>query len=162
VLDSAVELLKSRAKAKHATVEKEWDEEEVRITGVGGELRQVFSNLVANSLDAIDEHGTIKLRVSRSKFSKNGLLCVRVTVADDGKGITADALPHLFEPFFTTKGTVGTGLGLWVSKQIIDNHGGTIRVRSRTEGIRRGTVFSVIVPVEPVALAARGHAAGSA
>ncbi len=150
VLDSAVDLLKSKVKAKRATVEKQWDEE-VRITGVGGELRQVFSNLVANSLDAIDEHGTIKLRVSRGAFSRNGRLYVRVTVADDGKGITADALSHLFEPFFTTKGAVGTGLGLWVSKQIIDNHGGSIRVRSRTEGVRRGTVFSVVVPVEPAA-----------
>jgi len=71
-------------------------------------------------------------------------------------------MSHLFEPFFTTKGAVGTGLGLWVSKQIIDNHGGTIRVRSRSEGSRRGTVFSVVVPVNPVALAARSHAAGSA
>jgi PAS domain S-box-containing protein len=161
VLDSAVDLLKSRVKAKQATIEKQWDKE-VRITGVGGELRQVFSNLVANSLDAIDEHGTIKLRVSKGVFSRNGRLYVRVTIADDGKGITADALSHLFEPFFTTKGTVGTGLGLWVSKQIIDNHGGSIRVRSRTEGARRGTVFSVIVPVEPVMPVARSRAAGSA
>lgn len=161
VLDSAVDLLKSKVKAKQATVEKQWDEE-TRITGVGGELRQVFSNLVANSLDAIEERGTIKLRVSRSAFSKNGRPCVRVTVADDGKGITTDALSHLFEPFFTTKGAVGTGLGLWVSKQIIDNHGGSIRVRSNTEGDRRGTVFSVVVPVEPEVVAVRGQAAGSA
>jgi PAS domain S-box-containing protein len=160
VLDSAVDLLKSKVKAKQATVEKQWDEE-IQITGVGGELRQVFSNLVANSLDAIEEHGTIKLRVSRNAFSSNGHRYVRVTVADDGKGIAADALPHLFEPFFTTKGAVGTGLGLWVSKQIIDNHGGSIRVRSSTEGIRRGTVFSVVVPVEPIAAAARGHVAGA-
>ncbi len=161
VLDSAIDLLKSKVKAKLATVERQWHEE-IQITGVGGELRQVFSNLVANSLDAIEDNGTIKLRISRSAFSSNGRPYVRVTVADDGKGISADALPHLFEPFFTTKGAVGTGLGLWVSKQIIDNHGGTIRVRSSTEGIRRGTVFSVVVPVEPAALAARGHAAGSA
>jgi PAS domain S-box-containing protein len=161
VLDSALDLLKSRVKAKQATVEKQWDEE-IQITAVGGELRQVFSNLVANSLDAIEEHGTIKLRISRVASFKNGRRSVRVTIADDGKGITADAMSHLFEPFFTTKGAVGTGLGLWVSKQIIDNHGGTIRVRSRSEGSRRGTVFSVVVPVNPVALAARSHAAGSA
>ena len=126
-------------------------------------MRQAFSNLLSNSLDALDENGgTIKLRVSKSAFSKNGRPCVRVTVADDGKCVSEDALPHLFEPFFTTKGAVGTGLGLWVSKQIIDNHGGSIRVRSNTTGARRGTVFSVVVPVEPEVLAVRGQAAGSA
>ena len=161
VLDSTIDLLKNKVKAKRATVDKQWHEE-IKITGVGGELRQVFSNLMANSLDAIEDNGTIKLRISRSAFSSNGRPHVRVTVADDGKGISADALPRLFEPFFTTKGAVGTGLGLWVSKQIINNHGGSIRVRSNTAGIRRGTVFSVVVPVEPAVLAARGHAAGSA
>ena len=161
VLESAVDLLKSRIKAKNATIHKQWDEE-IKITGLGGELRQVFSNLIANSLDAIDERGTIKLRISKCALSQDGCEKVRVTVADDGKGIPADALPRLFEPFFTTKGTIGTGLGLWVSKKIVDSHGGTIRVRSSADGARRGTVFSVVVPANPVALLSRTHAAGSA
>jgi signal transduction histidine kinase len=71
---------------------------------------------------------------------------VRITVADNGSGIEPAALSHLFEPFFTTKDTAGTGLGLWVSKQIIDKHGGSIRVRSRTSGARRGTTFSLVLP----------------
>ena len=161
LLDSAVDLLKSKVKAKQARIEKQW-REEIQITAIGGELRQVFSNLVANSLDAIEAHGTIKVRISRGASLENGCHNVRVTIADDGKGIAADTFPHLFEPFFTTKGTVGTGLGLWVSKQIIDNHGGTIRVRSRNEGAHRGTVFSVVVPIQPAALAAKSQAAGSA
>jgi len=152
VLDSAVDLWKSKIKAKHAVVERHWDGD-VQITAVAGELRQVFSNLLANSLDAIDEKGTIKLRVSTGTSFKNGLRCVRITVADNGKGIGAETRQHIFEPFFTTKGTFGTGLGLWVSKQIIEKHGGDIRVRSRREGNRRGTVISVVLPVGAAAAA---------
>ena len=159
VLESAVDLLKSKIKAKHAVIEKQWDGD-VQVTAVAGELRQVFSNLLANSLDAIDEKGTIKLRVSTGAAFNNGHRCVRVTVADNGKGISASSRQHIFEPFFTTKGTVGTGLGLWVSKQIIDKHGGTIRMRSSSNGARRGTVFSVVLPVEPAA-AARSQSAGA-
>ncbi len=159
VLESAVDLLKSRIKTKHAVIEKQWDED-VEITAVAGELRQVFSNLLANSLDAIDERGTIKLRVSTGAAVNNGHRCVRVIVADNGKGIDASLLQHIFEPFFTTKGTVGTGLGLWVSKQIIDKHGGAIRVRSSSTGARRGTVFSIVLPIEPSA-AIRSQSAGA-
>ena len=158
VLESAVDLLKSKIKAKHAVIEKQWNTE-VKIVAVAGELRQVFSNLLANSLDAIDEQGTIKLRVSVGPF-RDGHRCVRVTVADNGKGIDASSRQHIFEPFFTTKGTIGTGLGLWVSKQIIDKHGGTIRMRSSSDGARRGTVFSIVLPVEPAA-AAHSQSAGA-
>jgi PAS domain S-box-containing protein len=158
VLDSTIDLLKSRVKAKNAVIEKQWIAD-VEITAVAGELRQVFSNLLANSLDAITERGTIKLRVSTYTLGKNDRSCVRITVADNGKGISRDARPHLFEPFFTTKGAVGTGLGLWVSKQIVDKHGGTICMRSTSDGARSGAVFSVVLPVEPAA-ATRSQSAG--
>jgi PAS domain S-box-containing protein len=150
VLDSAVDLLKGKIKVKHAVIEKQRDEN-VQVTAVAGELRQVFSNLLTNSLDAIDEKGVITLRVSTGLASKNGGRCVRVTVADNGKGIDATLRQRIFEPFFTTKDTTGTGLGLWVSKQIIDKHGGIIRMRSSTDGVRRGTVFSIVLPLEPAA-----------
>jgi PAS domain S-box-containing protein len=156
VLESAVDLLKSRIKTKRAVIEKQWNQD-VEVTAVAGELRQVFSNLLANGLDAIDEEGTIKLRVSAGAAA-NGHRRVRVTVADDGKGIPASARPHIFEPFFTTKGTTGTGLGLWVSKQIIEKHGGTIRMRSHTDATRRGTVFSIVLPLQPAAEAHRQSA----
>ena len=152
VLESTVDLLKSRIKAKQAVIEKQWDGD-VQVTAVAGELRQVFSNLLANSLDAIDEHGIIKLRVSTRAAFSDGDRRVRVTVADNGKGISASSRQRIFEPFFTTKGTVGTGLGLWVSKQIVDKHGGTIRMRSSSNGAHRGTVFSVVLPIEPAAKA---------
>jgi signal transduction histidine kinase len=159
VLESAVDLLQSKIKAKQAVIEKEWDED-VEVTAVAGELRQVFSNLLANSLDAISQKGTIKLRVSAGTAHKNGHRCVRVTIADNGSGIPVDSRKHLFEPFFTTKGTIGTGLGLWVSKQIIDKHEGTIRVRSTASGSRTGTVFSLVLLAEP-AMAVRKQSAGA-
>jgi PAS domain S-box-containing protein len=152
VLESAVDLLKNKIKAKQAVIEKQWDGD-VQVTAVAGELRQVFSNLLANSLDAIDAKGTIKLRVSTGAALKNGDRRVRITVADNGKGIDGSLRQQIFEPFFTTKGTVGTGLGLWVSKQIIDKHAGTIRVRSNRNGARRGTAFSIVLPMEPAAKA---------
>jgi PAS domain S-box-containing protein len=158
VLDSAVDLLKSKIKAKHAKIDRQSDSD-VRITAVTGELRQVFSNLLANSLDAIDSKGVVTVRVSAGSAIKNGRY-VRVTIADNGKGISASSWPHIFEPFFTTKGTVGTGLGLWVTKQIIDKHGGAIRLRSRTNGSCRGTVVSVVLPVEAAA-AVRRQSAGA-
>jgi PAS domain S-box-containing protein len=146
VMDSAVDLMKSKISAKHAVIEKDW-EGETMVSAIAGELRQVFANLLGNSLDAIDEGGTIRLRVTLGSDFKGGH-AARVTVADNGKGIAAKSKLHIFEPFYTTKGTVGTGLGLWVTKQIIDKHHGKIRLRSSTNGACRGTVFMVILPVE--------------
>ena len=140
VLDSVLDLLRSRIKAKHATVEKRY-RGDLRLTAVAGELRQVFSNLLVNSLDAMDEHGVIKLRASGFRSVKSGQRYVRVTVADGGKGIPPDVRARIFDPLFTTKDSTGTGLGLWVSKQIVEKHGGSIRFRSR-----RGAVFSVFLP----------------
>jgi signal transduction histidine kinase len=118
------------------------------VTAVPGELRQVFANLLTNSLDALDDSGTIKLRVSTSRYVNSGRTYVRVTVADNGKGIDATTLPRIFEPLFTTKESTGSGLGLWVSKQIIDKHHGSIRVRSQASGERRGTAFSIVIPTD--------------
>ena len=153
VLESTVDLLQSRIKAKQAVIEKQWDED-VQIPAVAGELLQVFSNLLANSVDAIGEKGMIKLRVSGVSL-KNGHSGVRVTIADNGNGISARLRQQIFKPFVTTKGTIGIGLGLWSSKQIIDKHDGNIRVRSNTHGARRGTTFSVVLPVEPAAAPCR-------
>ena len=146
LLESAIDLLKNKIRAKQAVIEKQWDAE-VEIVAVAGELRQVFSNLLSNSLDAIGKNGIIKVRVSTGTAS-NSHRSVRVTIADSGDGIGAASRQHIFEPFFTTKGTVGTGLGLWVSKQIVDKHAGSIRMRSRTIGSPTGTVFSIVLPVD--------------
>jgi signal transduction histidine kinase len=112
-----------------------------QVLAVAGEIRQVISNLLVNAFDASNLKGSVKIRISR--VSLNDYIYIRVTVADTGTGIPASIRSRIFEPFFTTKEKIGTGLGLWVSQQIIEKHNGRIRVRS-IEG--KGTVFSVFLP----------------
>jgi len=145
VLDAAEDLLRAKIKAKRVSVEKQYGIDR-QVTAVAGELRQVFSNLLANSLDAIEEQGAIKLRISRAPWLDHGPQRIRVTIADNGKGIDAATLPRIFEPLFTTKEATGSGLGLWVSKQIVEKHGGSIRVRSNPQKPRNGTVISIFLP----------------
>ena len=111
------------------------------------ELRQLLANLISNSIDACERGGVIRVRgsvVEGSSLSAPGL---RITVADNGTGIRADDRPHIFEAFFTTKQDVGTGLGLWVCKQIAEKYGGNIRVRSDARPGRSWTVVSVFLPL---------------
>jgi PAS domain S-box-containing protein len=142
LIESAIGLLKAKVNSKNARVETRWGED-VCLPVVAGEIRQVFANLLANSLDAIPQGGTIKVRTAVVFDHKKRVQCFRVTIADNGVGIPQHARHKMFEPFYTTKGTIGTGLGLWVSKQILDKNGGTIRMRSRTGGPQSGTVFCI-------------------
>jgi PAS domain S-box-containing protein len=113
-----------------------------------GEIRQVVNNLVRNALDAMSvEGGRLLVRLHRECHPRSQRLGVRLTVADTGEGISPDIRAHLFEPFQTTKEQTGTGLGLWVSKGIVEKHGGRIRMRSNREE-PHGTVFAVWLPVD--------------
>lgn len=117
--------------------------------GIAGELRQVMANPLANSLDAIGRNGRIVLRASDSVDPNDGSSRVRITVSDYGHGMALTTTKHIFDPFFTTKGSVGTGLGLWVCKQLVEKNGGAIKVRSNVVGMRRGTTFSMLLPGVP-------------
>lgn len=115
------------------------------IEGFPGEIRQVLTNLVINALDA----GGAVTRVSvigAHDWRNPTVEGVRISVADNGKGISKDDVPNIFEPFFTTKGEKGTGLGLWVSRGIVRKHHGTIHVRSLVHPRVHGSVFSVFIP----------------
>lgn len=115
------------------------------IEGFPGEIRQVLTNLVINALDA----GAAVTRVSvigAHDWRNPTLEGVRISVADNGKGIPKEDVPNIFEPFFTTKGEKGTGLGLWVSRGIVRKHNGTIHVRSLVRPGVHGSVFSVFIP----------------
>jgi PAS domain S-box-containing protein len=118
----------------------------------GGEVRQVLLNLIGNALDAMPLGGTLTLRTRQDRDCKTGRMGVRATVADTGEGMTPETRAHLFEAFYTTKGAKGTGLGLWVSSEIVKKHGGNIRVRSSRSWGKSGSVFSLFLPSEEPAL----------
>ena len=109
------------------------------------ELRQVFSNLVLNAIEAITAPGNIYIRVKQAHDGR-GRAGIRVAVADDGCGIPAENMSQIFEPFFSTKDSKGTGLGLWVSQGIVQKHQGNLRVRSRTGEALHGTCCSLFLP----------------
>ncbi|WP_239461517.1 sensor histidine kinase [Occallatibacter savannae] len=114
-----------------------------------GEIRQVLANFIANALDAMNS-GPRKLTVRTREATRwsTGQQGVVFTVADTGSGIDKSATIRLFEPFYTTKGTIGTGLGLWVSKEIINRHHGSIFFRSSRSPRRHGTVFAFFLPFD--------------
>ena len=109
-----------------------------------GEIQQVFTNLISNALDALADKGRLMLEVRPAAVHNVG--GVVVTVADNGSGMDAHMLQRLFQPFVTTKGEAGTGLGLWVSKGILDKHHATVSVRTKPGC---GTVFRIFFPVSP-------------
>ena len=120
-------------------------EPNLRVYGLQGELRQVFSNLVVNAIDA-SLHGRITIRGRHRTI--NGVPGVSVLVCDEGSGIPATIRERLFSPFFTTKQSVGTGLGLWVTRGILEKQGGSIRFRSNSTG-PTGTIFRVFLRITP-------------
>jgi signal transduction histidine kinase len=148
LIDSVVNLLQSKIQASGATVEQQC-KDPLQILGIAGELRQILANLLANSLDAVGHDCRIVLRASASLDPITGARRIRISVADCGHGISPATARQMFDPFFTTKGTVGTGLGLWVCKQLVDKNAGSIRVRSTTNGPKHGTTFSVTLPRDP-------------
>ncbi len=140
-VDSVVELFAPRLRSRGIAIEKRYAEVE-KINAVDGEIRQIVSNLLSNSFDAMEKDGRILFRIKPCSWS--GCRSVRFTIADTGTGIARERMGNIFEPFFTTKETVGTGLGLWVTKELVQKHGGTIRVRSKPG---KGTVFSINFPI---------------
>lgn len=147
ILDSALALYQPRLTSAGVQVERRF-QPTPPVLGMSGELRQVFSNLVANALDAMRTGGRLMLRVHPSHDYKTGHTPgVRIAIGDTGVGIPADVRRRVLEPFVTTKGDRGTGLGLWISSEIIHKHGGRMSLKSRTAAnSRSGTVFSIFLP----------------
>ena len=146
VLESVLVLFQGRLLRADVTVKKRFETTK-RLEGFAGELRQVFANLVGNALDATRDGGRLVLKIRDAWSARTGRRGIRVTVADTGSGMSAAVQKKLFEPFFTTKGVTGTGLGLWVSLELIGKHGGTVRVRSSDGKRVHGTVFCLFFPV---------------
>ncbi len=115
-----------------------------------GDIRQVLNNLIANAIDAMRRGGRLIVRTRRSLFWSTGTPGMRITIADTGHGIPQAIMRHIFEPFYTTKGNNGTGLGLWISQDIVQKHHGHLQIRSRVEEGRSGTVVSLFLPENDV------------
>lgn len=156
LLDSVLSLYQSRISALNLHVERDYNTD-LNLFCFAGEIRQVFANLVGNSIDASNSGGRLTVRARRSRDWKNPAQSgIRFAVADTGSGMEPEVREHIFEAFFTTKEVTGTGLGLWVSHEIILKHHGWVRVRSRVAPAAdapkqhsSGTVFEVFIPDSP-------------
>jgi PAS domain S-box-containing protein len=126
----------------------------VTVAAFPAELRQVFTNLITNAAEAAASGGKVHVSIEPQAQGVDATgqklaSGATVVIADNGVGIPEDVQPHLFQPFFTTKGEQGTGLGLWVSRGIVNKHGGTIKLESNTSPTEHGTVASVFLATNP-------------
>lgn len=142
VVESVLKIFDNKIRGKRIRVEKRLQPCELQ--GRTGELRQLISNLVSNAIDATGTGGSVNLEVACVK-SEHGS-AVQISIEDDGPGLDPRHAGQIFEPFFTTKQDVGTGLGLWVSKQIVERHGGSIHADARGRKLK-GARFTVVLPV---------------
>jgi PAS domain S-box-containing protein len=155
LLRSVLALFKGRLKEARVQVALATDDAPELIC-FPGEIRQIFVNLISNAMDSMDAGGQVKIRVRPSTDWRTGEAGVRVTIADTGHGMNLETRNHIYQAFFTTKGAHGSGLGLWVTSNIVKKHRGLIHVRSKCASIRGGTVFSLIFPYR----GAQGKVAG--
>ena len=139
LLGEVLFLMQGKVSNKNLTIQTNADDSQIR--AVKGEIRQVLSNLFANAIDASPDGGLIRIRVHRLAEDT-----VSIEIEDHGHGISSSDIKRLFQPFFTTKADVGNGLGLWVSKNLVEKNGGTISVKSSVEPEKNGSVFSVQLP----------------
>lgn len=146
LLESAVALFRAKLRNQGIRVKIECDEG-CKATFVLGEIRQVLVNLIANAVDVMTRGGDLLVRGAPRPHPRTSAPGVRITVVDHGEGISPKAFARLYEPFFTTKGNTGTGLGLWLTKDIIDRHQGFIRARNHHRP--HGAIFSFWIPEKP-------------
>jgi len=117
------------------------------VSALQGELKQIVSNLLANAMDASRDGSRIIIVARKVNHHPSGRKGFRITVADYGSGIDDHVKQRLFDPFFTTKKDIGTGLGLWITKDLLEKRGGHIRFRSRHIA-PSGTVMSIYLPMQ--------------
>ncbi len=146
ILESVLSLYQGRLATQKVQIVRRFAPND-RILCFAGDMRQVFANLIGNALDALRGQGRLVLRTSFSRHWQTGARGLRVTIADTGCGMSEATRQRIFEAFFTTKPATGTGLGLWVSEEIIRNHKGSVRVKSSEQAGRSGTVFSIFFPL---------------
>ena len=131
---------------KGLKVRKAW-KDPIQIQGFPAQLRQVFSNILRNAIEASFSGGEILIKISPSSLGREQAeAAVRITIADHGVGIAPSNLERIFDAFFTTKELKGSGVGLWLSSSIVHEHRGRLQVRSSVRLTRTGTCISVLLP----------------
>ncbi len=143
LLDEVLALYGGRIETRNLRVIRNY-QDHAQLVGSVGELRQVFSNLILNAIDALPADGTLTLNVSNDN---HGLPAVRVEIEDNGSGIQAEHLDKIFEPFFTTKKDVGTGLGLWSARNLIEKHEGQLLAECSGGKTRLTVLLPVAQPI---------------
>jgi signal transduction histidine kinase len=157
VVENIARILESQAKEKNMEITREFDLNLPKVWIDKEQMKQVFMNLILNAIQAMKDGGSIVISTRISARNNDELIkeCVQVEIRDTGVGIPEENLEHIFDPFFTSKDE-GSGLGLAVSHQIVQEHGGFLTVEST---VGKGTAFFVHVPVgKPVRPAANGRA----
>lgn len=146
LMEEVLSLYSRRIAEKNLRVERQYDCPDEAIV-YPGEMRQVLSNLITNAVEASEIRGRLRVRIRCARnWSDPGVKGIRISVGDNGTGIEPAVQRRLGEPFYTTKGQRGTGLGLWVTRSIIQRYGGEIQLRSSIAPNRHGTVFSIFLP----------------
>ena len=148
LIENLLTLYSRKIESLGISIQKRYRSEGI-LTGDPGELRQVFSNLILNAMEALASSGDcLRISVREATDWKDGSRRgIRTIISDNGAGIPVADRLRIFEPFYTTKGESGTGVGLWVSQGIVEKHGGSITFKSRVTPQRSGTVFSVFLPL---------------
>ena len=146
LVESVLNIYSNKFRTKNIAIERDF-EDCPPIHGLSGELKQAVANLISNAADAVPNHGAICVKIACHEDAEKKV--VKVTIEDNGPGIAAEHRDHIFEPFFTTKKDVGTGLGLWVTKEIIERHSGTVEVTCITDAEPTGTTFTITLPIHP-------------
>lgn len=148
LLDDVLELQQRPIQTANITLEREYTSKGM-VHGFPSELKQVLMNLVSNAIQAMPQGGRMRVRLSETDGWRGRPAGVKVFISDTGVGITPENAKRLFEPFFTTKSTKGTGLGLWISRGIVQKHEGTLRFRSVFGPGNTVTAFQIFLPTHP-------------
>jgi PAS domain S-box-containing protein len=146
LLDNVIELQQRPIVANHITLQKHYSSTGV-VRGFPGELRQVFLNLIGNAVQSMSSGGTLRLRVADTMDWQTQRRGIAISITDTGGGIRPEDANRLFQPFFTTKSAKGTGLGLWISKGIVQKYEGTICFRSLHSPAGASTCFRIFLPL---------------
>lgn len=143
LVENVLSVYKSKLIASGIEVDKQFNDLQ-KIIVSKGEILQVFTNVIANAIEATPAGGSLKISIR--KIGSAATDGIQTVIRDDGIGIPQENLERVFEPFYTTKGNLGTGIGLWVAKQLVERRGGQISIISNTERGKSGTTVSVFLP----------------